>query len=276
MPNIFIRWRPVGAIALAALLHSPAPVSAGDPDAKTITQLVREIEQLSSLYAKNEKPVVIAALPKFSAKAMARLKVNDVPPLETARANWKADPEKYAKTVPLRGAYFTAADNIEQARRLIVPALFIPRDALGPKAKVGFLQKQAPLGIAIFKMEQALAAMHEAEENRNKEKSLLWRARFDWARAVIEADLLFLFEYNFTLGQVRADNLPELKPDHDGWKIAFQPKVTVTEKKAKDLAKQLKQRWAQIQEDYPDTPFAYFAERESRRDPGMTWAVKKK
>jgi hypothetical protein len=264
------------AIVLGALLCPDAPAGAGDADPKIVTQLVREIEQLSSLYAKNEKPVAIAALPKFAAKSLDRLKVNDVPPLESARGNWKANPEKYAKTVPLRGAYFTAADSIEQARRLIVPALFIPRDALGPKAKVGFLQKQAPLGVSIFKMEQALAALQDAEEKRDKEKSVLWRARFDWARAVNEADVLFLFEYNFTLGQVRADNLPDLKAEHDGWKIAYQAKIGVTEKKAKDLAKQLKKRWTQIQEDYADTPFAYFAERESRRDQGMTWVAKKK
>jgi hypothetical protein len=266
----------IAAIALGSLLAVGSVANAGGADPKIVAQLVREIEQLSSLYAKNEKPVVLAALPKFAAKSIDRLQFSEVPPLETARANWKANPEKYAKVVPLRGAYFTAAENIEQARRLIVPALFLPRDALGPKAKAAFLQKQAPLGLSIFKQEQALAQIQEAEENRNKEKSFLWRARFDWVRAITEADVLFLFEYNFTLGQVRADNLPELKPDHDGWKIAFQPKVGVTEKKAKDLAKQLKKRWAQIQEDYPDTPFAYFAERESRRDPGMTWVARKK
>jgi hypothetical protein len=276
MPNIFKSWRPIAAIALGTLLCLRAPANAGDVDPKIVAQLVREIEQLSSLYAKNEKPVATAALPKFSQKSIDRLKVNDVPPLETARGNWKANPEKYAKTVPLRAAYFTAAENIEQARRLLVPALFIPRDGLGPKAKAAFLQKQAPLGLSIFKQEQALAQIQDAEENRNKEKSLLWRARFDWARAVSEADVLFLFEYNFTLGQVRADNLPDLKPDHDGWKIAYQAKIGVTEKKAKDLGKQLKKHWAQIQEDYPDTPYAYFAERESRRDPGMTWVAKKK
>jgi hypothetical protein len=268
--------RSIAAIALGTLLCLRAPANAGDADAKIVAQLVGEIEQLSSLYAKNEKPVAIAALPKFSQKAIDRFKVNDVPPLETARERWKANPEQYAKAVPLRGAYFSAAENIEQARRLVVPALFIPKNAVGPKDKAIFLKKQEPIGVSIFKLEQTLEQMKKAEEKRDKDKSVLWQARFDWARAVLQADLIFLFEYNYTLGQVRADNLPDLASKEDGWKIAFQSKIGVPETKAKELAKQLKKLWGRIQEDYPDTPFAFFAERETRRDLGMTWAARKK
>jgi hypothetical protein len=276
MSALSASWRSIVAIALATLLGLRAPVRAGDADAKLITQLVREIEQLSSLYAKSEKPVAIDTLPKFAAKAVDELKVNDVPPLQTARGRWKANPEQYAKAVPLRGAYFAAADNIEQARRLAVPALFIARNAVSPKDKAIFLKKQEPIGVSLFKLEQALAQVKESEDKREQDKSALWQARFDWARAVLEADMIFLFEYNYALAQVRADNLPQLGPKDDGWKIAFQPKIGVTEAKAKELAKHVKKLWTQIQEKYPDTPFAYFAERESRRDLGMTWTAKKK
>ena len=56
----------IAAIALGVLLLFYSPASAGDADAKIVAQLVREIEQLSSLYAKNEKPVAIAAMERPS------------------------------------------------------------------------------------------------------------------------------------------------------------------------------------------------------------------
>jgi hypothetical protein len=50
----------------------------------------------------------------------------------------------------------------------------------------------------------------------------------------------------------------------------------VTETKAKDLVKARAKLLQKIQEDYADTPWAYFAEREGKRDLGMEWAAKKK
>lgn len=270
------RWQLRASLVIVGLFMSAITARGQDADLNIVTQIVKEIESLPSLYAKNAKPVAIESLPRFSAKAVTQLGVDKVLPLEKARGNWKANPEKYSRAVPLRAAYFTAADNIEQARRLIVPAVFIPRDALGPKSKVFFLKKQEPLGMAIFQMEQALAQIKDAEEKRDKDKSMIWRARFDWARAITEADLVFLYEYNYTLGQVRADNLPELAKSDDGWKIVFQGKSNVPEGKVKDLSKRLKKHWEQIQEEYKDTPFAWFAEREAKRDVGMTWAARKK
>ncbi len=142
--------------------------------------------------------------------------------------------------------------------------------------KTALLEMQTPIGESIFKLEQALARMKAAGTGAKNETNLRWLADFDFAHARLETELIFLFEYNYALGQIRAGRLPDLGKEHDGWKIAALPKITIPEMKAKQLAKDRLKVLAKIQNDYPDTPWAYFAERESRRELGIQWAPKTK
>jgi hypothetical protein len=69
--------------------------------------------------------------------------------------------------------------------------------------------------------------------------------------------------------------LPPLGPGDTGWKIAFKPKLSVPEGKAKTLAKECRKRLQKMQQDYAETPWAFFAERDSKREWGMAWVTKK-
>src|SRR5262249_23753765 len=144
-----------------------------------------------------------------------------------------------------------------------------------PKRKAAFLMEQEPLGISIFKLKGALAAIKEANEKREMETSKRWQANFDYIQARLQSRLIYLFEYNYTLGQIRADNLPELAPGQSGWRIGVSgPKLNVTENDAKDLAKKTKKLWDDIESKYPDTPWALLAQRESKIALGLTWRAK--
>ena len=71
--------------------------------------------------------------------------------------------------------------------------------------------------------------------------------------------------------------MPALAKDkEDGWRIVARPKITVPEGKAKTMSKERLNRLKKIQEEHAGTPWAFFAERESKRDLGMEWAAKKK
>jgi hypothetical protein len=133
--------------------------------------------------------------------------------------------------------------------------------------------------MAIFKLDQIYERMLDLAKQRDKEKSNRWQANFDFALSRLEGNIIFLMEHDYALGQIRADALPDLKKEDDGWRLTFKPKITVSEKKAKDLVKTLKNRQDKIKTDHADTPWAHFADGESQRSLGMewtAWAAKKK
>lgn len=241
---------------------------------KTLEGLIQAIERSPSLYAKFGKAAG-ADLPRFNEVKLAEFRVRKQDSFAEQYKQWKTNEEQYAKGYRLRASLFKAIDAAVQTNRLAI-RIELSREDATPKAKAAFLRLQETLGIAIFQIEQVLPELKKADEHRGQETSKYWRAHFDWAQAQLEGDILFLYEYNFTLGQIRADNLPPLAASDDGWTIAFHPKLRITEAKAKDLAKHRQKLLKKIQEDYADTPWAYFAERESRRSLGMEWMAMKK
>jgi hypothetical protein len=267
----------VSLFVLSIPLYWTPPLSfaqGDDADAKTVKRILPDLELVPSLYARGEAPVNSKALPKFSATKLFGYPVAKKETAEAERGFWKASKEIYTKNHPLRAAIFEAMDETDQAVKLDL-AMTLP-GPFTPKDKAAFLQKQAGLGIALFKMKQVLQEMKEAAAKRDNEASNRWKANFDLAYTRTIGNAISLYEYNFTLGQIRADNLPELGKDDGGWKIAFKPTPFVTEANAKNGVKERAILLKKMQEDHAGTPWAYFAERDSKRDLGMAWVAKKK
>jgi hypothetical protein len=262
-------------VALSASITTSALAGDADADKKLIKRILPDIELAPSLYAKDEAPATYKTLPKFPAKRLAEYGVDKKETADKERERWKAHKEQYAKDLPLRAAIFEAADESDKLKRLEIP-MVIPMTVFTPKDKAAFLLKQEPLGITIFKLQILHKQMQEAAEKKDQEKSKRWKANFDLALTRMQGNLIFLYEYNYSLGQIRADTLPELGKEHDGWTIAFLPKISVTQAEAKTYAKNRAKLLQKIQEEHAGTPWAYFAERESKRDLGMMWAAKKK
>jgi len=268
--------RAVAIAVLCVILVAPAPplFAQGDTaDEKTIQRIVQEIELVPSLYGRGEGA---AKLPKFPAARLGNYAATESDALDQSRKLWAVDKAAYAKANPLRAAIFEAALETESLGKLKLPMTLSLKMVSAKQKAAIVLQGQAAVGTAIFKLEQVLAEFQEAAGLRDKEKSARWKADFDFAHARVQSNLVFLWEYSFTLGQVRADNLPETTKDHDGWKIVSRPKITVTESKAKTLAKERGKLLKKIQDDHPGTPWAHFAERENARELGMAWEPKKK
>jgi hypothetical protein len=243
-------------------------------DAKTFKSISQEIELVPSLYARFQETPKLKGMPKFAAAKLIGYGINDGQTVDKERKNWLANKAKYSRDYPLRAAIFIAADQMVDVQKLEL-RMFLARP-ITPQEKAAVMKEQGTAGIAAFRQEQALVQMKEAGEERDKEKNKRWQANYDFAHARVQSNLLFLIEYNYTLGRIRADNLPELGEGDEGWKINFRSNAQVTEAKAKDYAKDTMKRWQKIQADYPDTPWAYFAERESQRPLGMEWTPKKK
>ncbi len=212
-------------------------------------------------------------LPAFSAKKIDAYKADGYQNITEFYNKYKGGKEAFAKEFPLRAAYFDTLEELQESRKISMrETLPSPID---PKRKAAFLLEQAPLGISIFKLKQALAAMKEVSEKRDAETNKRWQANFDYMHARLLSRLMYLYEYNYTLGQIRADNLPELAPGQSGWRIGISgPKLNVTEVKAKAYAKEVTKLWKRIQTEYPDTPWALLAQRESMIALGLAWKGK--
>ena len=189
-----------------------------------------------------------------------------------AAAKTNAEIDDFSKEFPLRGAYFAAVEALAKSSKLQMREV-LP-SPIKPEEKKIFLAEQQPIAESIFHLKNVLTIMKEADKQRDKETSKRWHANFDYTQARLRSRLIYLFEYNYTIGQVRNDNVPELAPGQNGWRIGTGKKIAVTEPEAKNYFKETKKLWQRIQDDYPDTPWALLAERESLVSIGLSWRPK--
>jgi hypothetical protein len=261
------------ALAIVAAFVSPGRAGDAEIDKKSRERIDQEMALVPSLYAKYQARAKLKALPKFLAKTLADYSIDSEQTVDKERELYKSDRQKYAKRLPLRAAIFDAAEALELAKKLeIRMVIFRP---ITPMKKTLFMKEQESQGMVIFKLEQVYAHMQEAAKQRKKETKR-WQANFDFALARMESNLIFLMEHDYALGRIRADALPDLGEGDDGWRLTLVSKITISEKKTKDLAKAMKNRWERIQTDNPETPWAYFAQGEGERLIGMEWTAKKK
>jgi hypothetical protein len=211
-------------------------------------------------------------LPAFSAKKLAAYKADGYQNITELKKRYVSNKEMFDKEFPLRAAYFEALTALEESNKIRMREVL--QGPIDPKNKAAFLLEQEPIGQSIFKLEQVLAQLREVADKRDDEVSKRWQANFDYTQARLQSRLVYLFEYSYTLGQIRADNLPELVPGQSGWRIGTGKKIAVTESKAKALSKESKKLWTRIQTQYPGTPWALLAQRESLMTLGLAWRAK--
>lgn len=262
-------------LILGVGLVTPPRASAQDDeiDKKTFKKILQEIELVPSLYTKDEPTVnlkrQIKTLPKFSSLKIVSFPIGKINTPDKELEKWKADKTQYTRDYPHRAFVLTAAEMLETVK----PALTLP-GPIDPKSKQAFLMEQMTIGKTIYDLEKLVSEVEKAD--RGKEKVRRWLLDSDFARARVLGNLVFLYEYNFTLGQIRADNLPDLGMGDNCWKIAFRPMTNVREPQMRAQIKVRAEILASIQKEAPGTPWAYFAEKESQRPLGMTWVAAKK
>jgi hypothetical protein len=152
----------------------------------------------------------------------------------------------------------------------------LPNPSGGPLsavAKAGFLKSQQDPALKILELQQALEKLKNAAELRNKETKR-WQAHYDFTVARMQARLVHIFEYNYLLGTIRLDSLPDLEQGfHNGWRLASceKPQVLAKEARVKDLSRQMNRAWKKVLDEHPSTPWAVFALRDQMSALGLEW-----
>jgi len=241
---------------------------AGDKSAglAMIKNILDEINRLPPVRA-SQKQVQAASLPGFSAKVLDEYKPDykSWPEL----VGMAKDKEKY----PLRAGVLEAIKVLNDSQKIAMKERLINPGggAITPAIKKDFAASQKEPGVMIFQMETALADLKAAGEMRDKETSKRWLANYDYALARLQSRLVYLYEYNNILAQVRSDSLPPLEPFHDGWRVGSQKKVQISEPKVKDMVKNINKTWKRIADENPGTPWAILAARENMTALGLVW-----
>ncbi len=251
----------------------PGGEAAGAATIERILDELRVMPPVRETRASDLSLVKAHNLPAFNSKKIDVYKGEGYQNITDLQNKYKNGKDMFAKEFPLRAAYFDTLEMLQESKKVQMrEVLSSPVD---PKRKAAFLLEQEPLGISIFRLEGMIAAMKEADKQRENETSKRWHANFDYMQARLYGRVVYLYEYNYTLGKIRGDDLPELAPGQSGWRVGISgSKITVPDQKAKAFAKEAQKLWKHIQDEYPDTPWALLAQRESMIALGLAWRPK--
>jgi hypothetical protein len=262
---------------LLAIKPPPAPPGGAASHAQ-VDKMLEEIRMLPPVRdtrAGEANLLRAANLPAFPAKALDEFKADGYKQVTDLRAEYKKAPEEFAKKYPVRAAVFDTIDALDESKQLTLLESLEGPSPLDQKRKNAFLRDQEKPAELIFKLEGVLGQLKTvAEEEREKETSKRWQANFDYALARLESRLVYLLEYNYLVASIRADRLPDLEPGQSGWRVGTSKKIKINETKAKQLVKDIGKLWKKIEEEYPDTPWAVLARRESLVALGLEWRAK--
>ena len=234
-----------------------------------VRSIMDEINQLPPARS-TQKPLEATSLPTFSAKVLDAYKADYKS--WTELEDMAKDKEKY----PLRAAVLEAIRITRDSQKIKMrETLFNPGGQISAQIKAAFLKDQSEPGVMIFEMEKVLADMKAAAEMRDKESSKRWQANFDYALARLQSRLVFIYEYNNLLAQVRGDSLPALEGGQNGWRVGSRKKVQINEPKVKDMVKNIEKTWKRLAEENSGTPWAVLAQRERMSALGLEWRATK-
>jgi hypothetical protein len=245
---------------------------AGNALVNNILKEIRKIPAVRAMRRGSENLLDITYLPPFAANALEDFKSTE--PSFNVLESMKEDKlEEYRAKFPVRVAVTEAIKALnDNAKFTMKESLTNPGGPITPQIKKQFLKDQEDPGIATFYLKGALDKLKAAQKDRDKETSKRWQANFDYTLARLQARLVYTMEYNFILAQVRSDSLPPVNNAiHNGWRIASRDKVQIKEAEVKDMVKSIKRTWEKIKTEYPNTPWAVMARRESMTALGLEW-----
>ncbi len=250
----------------ALVLKSITPAGGSGAEQALVKNILEELNQVPPVKA-SKTPLVASNLPAFDSKVLEAYKADYKTWAELT--NMAKDKEKY----PLRAAVLDAIQVLRDSEKIVMKeSLTNPAGGtITQQIKTQFAATQKEPGIMIFQMEKALADLKAAGEMRDKETSKRWLANYDYTLARLQSRLVYIFEYNYVLAEVRSDSLPALEPVHNGWRVGSQKKVRVNETKVKDMVKNISKTWKRIAEENPGTPWAILASRENMTALGLVW-----
>jgi hypothetical protein len=267
---------PGAAVALnpdeppAARVEFPAPPKGVAPDEVVGIAGRIALPPLRTNRSTTEKEESLAKLVPFAETAMKGYMPDGVSDEEI-----QADPEKY----PIRKA---ALDTLAALRKswdkLQNPKTgepgirdrFVEETTEAVKKRI-VAEQEAPALIGL-EMKTRVQVMEPLLDQLDKEQSKYWQATFLYALAQAKARLAFIEEYNYALGNIRTDSLPQRdeKKGQVGLQLVSVEKMK-SKKEIREIADSAKELFARIAKEHKGTPWAVQAKRDEAVALGLEW-----
>jgi hypothetical protein len=232
------------------------PAAAPPADAALVKGILAELDVPSIKMTKEWRvPLRLEGMPPFLARDLA------------------AYPPEAAAT-PLRKAVQIARETLNQTTDRQLNYQYFIEERGRPIAENVFKQRLVDEGKNVarilFPLNDALEELQKVEAGRLKEPRR-WQANYDYLLARTLAQVAYLYEYQYHLGQMRKDLPPRDPALHQGWQLTTQEKMLVSERDYRNYATQSRKLLEGLIQDHPGTPWAVLARRDLMTYLGLDW-----
>jgi hypothetical protein len=179
------------------------------------------------------------------------------------------DGEKYPVRVAVIRTLHVLRESVRPAGPKDPKPVFVVNSPVSDAVKRNVLDAQAPLAVAIVKLEDELAALEAVGKMKDKETKR-WQANYDYTLGQLRLRLALLNEYNLVMGHVRTETLPELPAGSTSWKLTHSDKMS-SKKDMQDLAKAGLATLSGVAATHKGTPWEVLAKRAMLTQPGLRW-----
>lgn len=244
-----------------------APVVPDTPPVQNaqVKEILDEIAKIPHATIKKLPPLDAGSL-EFPAKVIAEYKADYKNLLD-----FKTQKDKF----PLRAAVAEAVVVLQASANMPMRSTIDNRkDKELAVLKQQILTEQKAISEQKLALREALENL-EAVGDKRDEETKRWQVLYDFVLLRLKSRYVYVMDYNFILGQFRGDAREDLGPGDRLWRLSPREKVSTNETVYKEMAKEVKKGWEKLAKNFPQTPWAIEAQRESAVLLGLTWRPSK-
>jgi hypothetical protein len=246
-------YDPKQAPAPKLVIRPTAGPDGGRASLDLVSGILREVDVPPVKVTRDEMLLSVKSMPPFSAKALEAYKADD-------------------DMTPFREAVIKARTVLNEQLK----GKRVREEWQQPGTEAQFKEsvrnyQAKEVARVMRELEETLDDLKAAGKQRTKEKSKRWQANYDYILARLEAQIVYLYEYNSRLGALRKE-FPERGPN--GWRLASQEKLQ-GDSAGKKLAKESAGLLRKLARDHPGTPWEVLARRDRLTTLGLEWKPNK-
>jgi hypothetical protein len=246
---------------------------------RSVKSILKELNVPPVKKSQSEGLLHFESLPPFQAETLGAYPVDNTPsPLREAveRAQallWALSANEPPPEVAAGVAKIRATGELKTDLKGLIESFRAPSGAAEMAFKAGLLADERRVASLIRLLDEELDNMAKAGEMKKKAPKR-WQANYDFMMARLQNQLVYIYEYQSALGQMRKE-FPKRDPAiHGGWRLAStdRPKGDATGRK---LARDAQKLLDKIAKEHEGTPWEVLAKREKMTGLGQEWQPEK-
>ncbi|MBL8799496.1 MAG: hypothetical protein JNM56_36780 [Planctomycetia bacterium] len=160
----------------------------------------------------------------------------------------------------LREALGRAAEALKAPEKQLPQQFRAPQPDGLPVFQQTLVSLQKDVGLAEYHLEACLDELNALKDERDRAPQR-WQALYDFTSSRLLLRMAVLNEYNWMLGRMRKDELPERDPtQHDTWQLS--PRERPSSRDSDKFVRRARELLRKLVDNHPGTPWELLARRE--------------